>query len=113
MKVEQLIPEVSHKVHFSLKDKKLVPSSAGCYVLTTFDGIVLYVGLTKNLKVRFTQHRDANEKCLPTSHGFAFWFHYLESSENEIYRIERTWQNQHVSEHGTLPILNKIDSPVR
>ena len=62
MKVEQLIPKVKERVQFSLKSWKFVPKVTGCYVLTTFDGEVLYVGLTDNLYRRFFEHRDTKEK---------------------------------------------------
>ncbi|ANL30129.1 excinuclease ABC subunit C domain-containing protein (plasmid) [Rhizobium phaseoli] len=39
-----------------------IPDSSGCYVLTSFDGNVLYVGLTKNLKRGMAQHLDNREK---------------------------------------------------
>ncbi len=113
MKIEQLNPKVSDKVQFSLKDRKLVPNVAGCYVLTTFEGGVLYVGLSDNLNRRFVQHRDTEEKRNPTAQGRAFWFYYLVSDLKEINRIERSWLNQHVTIHGVFPILNKVSSPIR
>jgi excinuclease UvrABC nuclease subunit len=113
MKVSELVPKVGNRVQFSLKHRKFVPKDAGCYVLPTFEGDVLYVGLTDNLHRRFGQHRDVKEKCNPTTQGMAFWFYYLPSQAKEINRIERSWLNQHESLHGTFPILNKISSPVR
>jgi len=113
MKVDQLIPKVKERVQFSLKSWKFVPKEAGCYVLTTFEGEVLYVGLTDNLYRRFFKHRDTKEKRNPTKSGLAFWFYYLVSDEKEVNRIERGWLNQHISLHGGFPILNKIHSPVR
>lgn len=113
MRVEQLIPKVSERVQFSLKHRKFVPKSSGCYVLTTFEGEVLYVGLTDNLHRRFFEHRENKEKCNPTKLGLAFWFYYLVSDEREINRIERGWLNLHISLHGSFPILNKVHSPVR
>lgn len=46
-----------------------IPDNSGCYVLTSFDGNVLYVGLTKNLKRGMAQHLDNREKVNPTSNG--------------------------------------------
>ena len=113
MKIEQLNPKVSNKVQFSLKDRKFVPCTAGCYALTTFEGDVLYVGLTENFNRRFVQHRDTDEKRNPTAHGRAFWFYYLTADLKEINRIERSWLNQHITAHGVLPVLNKVSSPIR
>ncbi|MBA3805804.1 MAG: GIY-YIG nuclease family protein [Acidobacteria bacterium] len=82
-------------------------------MLTNFQGEILYVGLTVNLFQRFKQHRDTPEKCLPTTLGRTYWFHFVTADASEINAIERGWQNQYSAVHGALPILNKIDSPVR
>lgn len=113
MKADELIPKVKERVQFSLKNRRSVPKEAGCYVLTTFNGEVLYVGLTDSLYRRFFEHRDTKEKRNPTKQGLAFWFYYLVIDKKEINRIERGWLNQHLSLHGTYPILNKVHSPVR
>lgn len=113
MKVQQLEPKISRRVQFSFKDRKLVPRTAGCYALTNFEGDVLYVGLSDDLYRRFAQHRDTDEKRTATAHGKAFWFYYLTCSSKDINRIERAWLNQHISVHGTFPILNKVSSPIR
>ena len=112
MKVDQLIPAVERKVEFSLKARKFVPASAGCYALSTFELDVLYVGLTDNLHRRFFQHRDTRNKREPTSMGMAFWFHFLTCDERHIYRIERTWLNEHIELHGKRPVLNRMNSPI-
>lgn len=112
MKVEQLVPAVQHKVEFSLKARKFVPAAVGCYVLSTFQNDILYVGLTDDLNRRFSQHRETPEKSEPTPFGRAFWFHYLLCEEREINRIERTWMNEHLEIHGVWPVLNKANSPL-
>jgi excinuclease UvrABC nuclease subunit len=113
MKIQQLIPAVEKRLEFSLRCRKFVPRSAGCYVLTSFDGEILYVGLTDDLNRRFFDHRETKEKRNPTPNGKAFWFYYLTCEEKEMFRIERTWLNQHLEIQGVLPVLNKINSPVR
>lgn len=112
MNVDNLFPKTEHRLQFSLGFWRFVPKSAGCYVLTTFDGKVLYAGLSDNLHRRFSEHRDSNTKRLPTQQGLAFWFYYLLREPQELRRIERTWLNEHITEHGVLPVLNKINSPV-
>lgn len=113
MNVSQLVPLPERKVAFSLVSVKLLPEVAGCYILATFSGEILYVGLAVNLLQRFKQHRDTPEKCQPTNLGRAHWFYFLTVDKNETYALERDWQNQFSAIHGVLPILNKIDSPVR
>jgi excinuclease UvrABC nuclease subunit len=113
MNVSQLTPLPKQQVVFSLASVKYLPNVAGCYVLTNFSGEILYVGLTINLFQRFKQHRETSGKCLPTNLGRAHWFYFVTAGETEINAIERGWQNQYSAIHGALPILNKIDSPVR
>lgn len=88
---------------------KFVPAGSGCYVLTTFEEHVLYVGLAVNLRRRFIEHLDNPEKTKLTAEGRATKFHWLETSD--IQRVERTWLNIHVNAEGRFPILNKIYSP--
>ena len=90
-----------------------MPPASGCYALCTFEGDILYVGLTANLNRRFFDHRETTEKRGETTRGRAFWFYYVECPETELAMIERSWINEHVELHGKRPILNKVDSPVR
>ncbi len=112
MTVNNLIPQPQSRVRFSLSNWKLVPKSSGCYALTTFDGVILYLGLSENLHRRFSEHRDTDAKRLPTQSGLATWFYYLLCDSEQLNRVERTWLNEYVTEHGVLPVLNKINSPV-
>lgn len=112
MKVTELVPQPTEKMEFHLRTKKHVPATTGCYVLTSFDGFVLYVGLATSLSSRFVQHCETREKCSPTADGKAFWFYFLDVESKELNRVERTWLNQFSAVHGRRPILNKVDSPM-
>jgi len=112
MKIEQLSPSLNNKVLFKLSSYKNVPKISGCYVLTTFDNDILYIGLSDNLHRRFQQHLDNPEKTLPTPEGKAIWFFYLEYDDSILQKLERTWLNQFQTMQGDLPILNKVNSPV-
>ena len=85
---------------------------AGCYALTTFDGPILYIGLSVDLNARFQQHLGNPEKIMLTGNGKAFWFYFAGYNNENLNKLERTWLNQYQTEHGERPILNKIDSPV-
>lgn len=112
MNISELIPSPSQKVRFNLADSIFIPKDSGCYVLTTFDNNVLYIGLSTNLYSRFLQHLNNNEKISPTKDGKAIWFYYEKVGINELQKIERTWMNKFNSIHGRHPILNKIASPI-
>jgi predicted GIY-YIG superfamily endonuclease len=90
----------------------MLPGASGCYVLTTFEGDILYIGLTEHLRRRFGQHLATKEKCQVTPRGKAFWFYFLEKPVKEIRRVERTWQNEYRTEHAEFPVLNKVASPI-
>lgn len=112
MTIEELTPLPTDKVQFKLSSFKSVPQENGCYVLTTFDNIILYIGLAKNLNVRFKQHLDNPEKTNPTKDGKAIWFYHTTFDPKNLPKLERTWLNQYSNMHGRLPILNKVNSPV-
>jgi len=112
MKIEQLSPEPCNKVQFKLSFYKSVPKISGCYILTTFENDILYIGLSDNLYNRFQQHLDNPQKTQPTIIGKAVWFFYMEYDTNNLPKLERTWLNQFESTQGELPILNKVNSPV-
>lgn len=109
MNVSELVPQPSHRENFKRYRERFVPEQSGCYVLTTYDGVVLYIGLADSLRRRMNNHLDSSMKTEPTALGKAFWFHWIESHDTN--KIERTWMNIHVQHEGTLPILNKVYSP--
>lgn len=112
MNVSELTPAVVKRVAFSLRERKFVPKEAGCYVLATFEGTILYVGLSVNLNDRFIAHRNNDEKREQTDFGRAFWFYYISLPEHDLTRVERSWQNQHMVQDAALPPLNRVASPI-
>lgn len=112
MKIDELTPTPKDKVQFKLASYKSVPQVNGCYILTTFDNEILYIGLAINLNNRFKQHLENPEKINPTSEGKAIWFYYTTYDSKNLPKLERTWLNQFTNIHGQLPILNKVNSPI-
>jgi len=110
LKVTFLDPQPLSREAFNRSRLKFVSKGSGCYALTTFQGVVLYVGLATSLRGRMTNHLDSPDKTSPTSQGRATFFHWFETSDTE--RIERTWMNIHIQHEGALPILNSVYSPV-
>jgi hypothetical protein len=109
MNIGKLIPPPLFRESFHLSREKFVSDKSGCYVLTTFAGVVLYIGLAKNLRRRMHDHLSNPEKTNETPLGRAILFHWLESVD--LNKVERTWLNTHLENEGALPILNKIYSP--
>ena len=112
MNVDALKPRLNARVLFKLSMSVRVPKDAGCYVLTTFDGTILYIGLTESLKRRFEEHLDNKQKIKLTDDGAAFWFYFMKCSSGKLAFYERSWLEQFRIVHGRLPVLNKASSPV-
>lgn len=110
MNVAELFPLPAHSETFSRSRERFVPERPGCYVLSTFSRVVLYIGLAKNLRRRMNEHLDSDAKTAVTELGRAVMFFWVESEELE--KIERTWMNIHIQHAGSLPILNAVYSPI-
>lgn len=109
MNIIELVPQPSQCETFKRNRERYIPEKPGCYVLATFSKVVLYIGLTNNLRRRMNQHLDSSEKICETKNGRAVYFFWIESQE--LNKIERTWMNIHNQHEGALPDLNKMYSP--
>lgn len=109
MNVALLTPKPLGRDSFRRSRQRFVPDKAGCYVLTTFDGTVLYIGLSVSLCRRMGEHLDTPSKVAPTSLGKAVWLYWLETPETN--KVERTWLNMHMLTEGAMPLLNSAYSP--
>jgi predicted GIY-YIG superfamily endonuclease len=112
MNVNELIPKPAFKVQLKLSYYIFIPKEAGCYILTTFDNDIIYVGASDNLFYRFQQHLNNAEKTNLNNNGKAIWFYYKICDSKNLPMLERAWINQFVMNHGKSPALNKINSPV-
>lgn len=109
MNVSELNPKPANREPFSRNKERFVPEVSGCYVLTTFEGVILYIGLTNNLRRRMNEHLDSALKTALTKSGRATFFYWLDTPDT--YKVERTWLNTHSYTEGSLPILNTMNSP--
>lgn len=109
MNLSELVPLPIDKQPFRLSHQKFVPAKSGCYVLTTFTSVVLYVGLAEDLRRRVGEHLDNPGKTDATLLGRAIWFYWFETQD--LNKVERTWMNIHIQHEGRLPELNLAYSP--
>jgi hypothetical protein len=109
MNVQALVPEPIQSETFRRNRERFIPDKPGCYVLTNFSKEVMYVGLAKSLRRRFSQHLDSEQKTAVTKRGRAVLFWWVETED--INKIERTWMNIHIQHEGVLPLLNGVYSP--
>jgi hypothetical protein len=110
LNVKSLVPPPTTREPFLASRLRFIPTAAGSYVLTTFAGAILYIGLTDNLRRRVKEHLDSKDKTRLTDNGRAIFFYWRENSTTA--RIERTWLNMYSLVHGRLPVLNRADSPI-
>ena len=108
MNITQLEPAPAQRDSFRRDRERFISEQAGCYVLTTFRGVIMYLGLAKNLRRRFNQHLDSEQKTAVTECGKAIFFSWFETED--LSKVERTWMNIHIQHEGALPLLNKIYS---
>jgi excinuclease UvrABC nuclease subunit len=108
--VSSLNPSPTQSEPFRRDRANLIPQTSGCYVLCRYEGTILYIGLTVNLRRRMLEHLDVVEKTTETINGRATLFYWLETEALE--QLERTWLNSYEIEEGVPPILNKAKSPI-
>ena len=110
MRIDKLLPVPTKRETFKHSSLRFVPEAAGCYVLTTFENVVLYIGQALNVRRRMNDHLDDPRKTELTLDGRAFFFYWLEY--DDIGKLERTWLNIHGEHEPRYPILNSVNSPV-
>jgi excinuclease UvrABC nuclease subunit len=110
MTIDKLAPAPAKREKFRHSSLRFVPETAGCYVLTTFESVVLYIGQAVNIRRRMSDHLDDPRKTGLTPQGRAFFFYWLEYES--IGKLERTWLNIHGEYEPRYPILNIVNSPV-
>lgn len=110
MTIDKLVPLPTERATFKHSSLRFVPKVAGCYVLTTFDNVVLYIGQAASIRRRMNDHLNDPRKTELTPHGRAFFFYWLEY--NDVGKLERTWLNIHGEYEPRYPILNSVNSPV-
>ncbi|HEX4081142.1 MAG TPA: GIY-YIG nuclease family protein [Rhizomicrobium sp.] len=109
MNITDLVPKPTCQDAFRRSRERFVPEASGCYALATFSGVVLYIGLSRNLRRRMNAHLDNPRKVSETEFGRAVRFCWIETTE--MNKVERTWMNIHLQFEGRLPILNSVFSP--
>ena len=109
MFVDQLHPKVENRVDFSLASLGVTPEVAGCYVLSSFQGDILYIGKTKSLHKRLEQHCNDLEKQQRSPVGVVQFMYYRVCSAAEMTELERAWTAQFAMRNkGALPHFARI-----
>ena len=78
MIVGLLVPAPHSYEPFKRISERFIPKASGCYVLSTFSSVVLYVGLATIIRNRFLSHLDDTTKTVETPFGRATLFYWIE-----------------------------------
>ena len=111
MFITSLRPAPEGQERFAYPGLHRLPAEPGCYVLTTVDDIIIYIGQSINITKRVAQHFDDSAKKEMTPYGVAFWCHYLRIAKKDLNRLELGWLNAHILCEGALPHFNKVGGP--
>ncbi|MBP6217977.1 MAG: GIY-YIG nuclease family protein [Oligoflexales bacterium] len=111
MKINELGNNKLHRVCFSKSKIRAVPPRSGIYLLVNYCHFILYIGISKCLQRRMTEHLSDCSKLQYTPLGRVYWFCFKECSESEFHFYEKGWINQYMLTKGELPYLNKLQAP--
>ncbi|MGU9951319.1 MAG: GIY-YIG nuclease family protein [Gammaproteobacteria bacterium WSBS_2016_MAG_OTU1] len=111
MLILSLSPTPDGKYEFSYSAMSKVPEASGCYVITMYDGKILYIGQSTNICKRMEQHLDKGDKN-NTPWGKSFWLYYKLCPTHELSNLENGWVNQYTIKEGKLPFFNKVHPPI-
>ncbi len=107
MKLTQLRISQYAKLVFDLRFSAQVHARAGCYILTSLDDDILYIGETKDLNRRFKEHLDDPRMTSMTSKGKAAWFVYFSVEPRILRKVESQLLFQVQANDRDIPPLNR------
>ena len=114
MLVSDLAPITDDRVIFSYPKSHEVPEDSGCYVITTLDGTILYIGQSINIRSRMRDHLYTKEMTATMPSGeSAYWFYYTLCPAAELNQLEGNWIDDHkLNEGGKLPPFNDVNPTI-
>ena len=99
------------KTNFSYQKYSLIPKESGVYAITNYKGDILYIGISINLKKRFSDHIDSNKFHDITPIGKSYWFYYILKDPQNHRKFERGLIHHIELFDGALPWFNKYRPP--
>ena len=113
MVATQLKPTPISKDYFDRYGSNRIPKVSGCYALCRSDGLIFYIGQSKNIRSRIKQHLNNPQKTRKTEYGTASMVFYLEYPKERLDALENSWIHSYKNAHcGKLPLFNKIEAPI-
>lgn len=112
MRAFELDPPTTERQRFTLASLGSIPDGSGCYVLASFDGTILYIGQSRDIRTRLSQHLTDGSKSEITPSGKSQWIHFRFCPASDLSDLESWWVNQYkLANGGRLPHFNKVHPP--
>lgn len=100
MRLADLDPIFQLRVRFNWKGNGKLPAEAGCYILASGGGEVIYIGQSNNLRRRMSEH-------LRVGRLQGAWFYYLQLPAERVLEYEQRLLSKHRFREGQWPALNR------
>ena len=108
VKARDLIPEFSERIEWSTRSLDQVPMSSACYLLTSDDDSVLYIGRSSNLRDRIRHHLHNSRMEEETPLGTVHWLYYHEVPVDKLAETEHELFSAYISfSRAGFPPLNR------
>ena len=105
------IPNKSfHKVQYDFSHVKYLPQDCAVYFMTYYNGNILYIGSSKNLRRRVHQHLVSYRFSNTSINIVVYWVYFLKV-DSYLFAQERGFMNYYILQNGCLPYYNKIYPP--
>ncbi|MYD53444.1 MAG: hypothetical protein F4W96_03950 [Chloroflexi bacterium] len=112
IRASALAPQPTQRIPFQRRHLARVPANSGCYVLSTFDETVVYIGKAQDLRRRVGTHLGDRSKREVSDRGVAVWLDFRLTAVAELGQLESAWVEQYkLEEGGRLPPFNEINPP--
>ena len=104
MNVRELIPSVTHVAKLRLSEVDRAHDGSGSYVISTFSGDILFIGIGGNIRDCFAKSMSALKKPAFSSHRQPVFFHWRLATNPAA--LTEIWLKRHRLSEGCVPLLN-------
>jgi hypothetical protein len=99
-----------HRVQYSFARIRHLSQDCAVYLLTYYNGTILYIGSSKNLKRRVHQHLMSYKFSQTPRDSVIYWVYFIKV-DSCLFAQERGLMNYYILQDGCLPYYNKIYPP--
>ena len=103
MNVKDLIPSVTHVAKLRLSEVDRAHDGSGGYVISTFSGDILFIGIGANIRECFGRTMSTLKKPAFSSHRQPVFFHWRLATNPAA--LTEIWLKRHRAAEGCVPLL--------